>query len=303
MKKNLIILILISISNFGFSQNKKEQIEILKKSLDSLQIESDKNIKSLSEKSKILISTIDSLKVEISKKSSLIQNQTEENIDLKAKVLFVEKEKETLLSEISKIKVQLDESKKSLDQFKLKFIQYKDSLVKINSIDKNFLISKNTVGQFVIGSKIPISSDFLIEKKSKNYNPESNIDGFYYIISQNGKKLLEIEMEYNFNTNKNSDKISAIGIFSDKFKTDKGIGINSTLQEVSKKYTKNKITRQDYINQNELLTEECGIYFHLEDKGFVGINRDDGEGVMNCNLKDFKTETKIISIFVNKCTN
>lgn len=260
--------------NFGFSQNKKEQIAILSYSMDSL-----KSL--LSDERKIF-------KAKIDEQDYLIQKLNDQVELQKAEI-------ENQSAEINRTKGLLTQKTKEIDLLKLK-------IKELITIPEKYLIQSGSVGYFKIGHTIPASIDgFTISKKYRiEVYGDEEIREAYFVVYENGIEMLQIELAQITYSHKQTDKIGQIIILSEKFKTKEGIGLNSKLEDIIQVYNISKIVYstnhwEKYGGDIEI-SNLANCFLSLDKGGFVGHFLDEGEGHMYAKISDFKPETLIKSI-------
>lgn len=164
-----------------------------------------------------------------------------------------------------------------------------------------YLITQQGVGIFKLGEKIPAQTDGYTLKKTveKVFEEGSELEIPIILVSENGTEMLKIEMVYDYNTDSYSDKIGFITILSDKFKTDKKIGIQSTIADFKTAYP-DASAWFTYVSNKFVMESK-----QLKDVQFLLSNEDYTKGqvifdsdMTPINLSDFKKEAKIQSILM-----
>jgi hypothetical protein len=178
----------------------------------------------------------------------------------------------------------------------------KDSY-KAPKIDKNYIIKNNAAGIIKIGNYIPFpnfSDDYTIIKSSQvRMTEEGPFEEPVYIFSQQGKEMLNLLLKYDNNTERYTENIGEIIVLSDKYKTSKGIGVNSSIEEFIVKYPKYKIWYTYVSGMYVIECSDLNVQFILNEKDFIGkLNITDI--MTNLKLSDFKRGSKIMKIRIIK---
>lgn len=116
-------------------------------------------------------------------------------------------------------------------------------------------------------------------------------------VLDKNEELLQIEFQYDLKQNSYNDKISEITISNNKFKTDKNIGVESTITEFINSYPNYQIWYTYISNRFIIQSKDSKIQFILDNKNFIG-NQDSLYENDSVELKkeDFLSNTKIIEI-------
>lgn len=105
------------------------------------------------------------------------------------------------------------------------------------------LIANGKVGGFKIGYPIPeTSKKFGIEKSQQTRMTEGGpSEEIIYVVSENGRKQFILKPQFDPQKNGFNNRIGEIMVISEKYKTNEGIGVNSTIAEFQKTYPNFKI--------------------------------------------------------------
>jgi vacuolar-type H+-ATPase subunit I/STV1 len=298
MKTKILITILTSciFSTSTFGQNKKKQIEILNSKVDSLKNEiviRDNQMQEYVKQSKLQIENLESeveKKVQtIVQKEQTIKSSTEKNAQLE--------------SEISKYKQQIDKQTEEINRLSNLLIKKEEELEKIkNPITSDYLIDlKNkSVGSFKVGDKMPTSSNiFSFTKKTIDHSTDEGIEKVpIYSVLENKVEVLQLWSQYNYETDKYSNNIGEIQILAPQFKTDKGIGVKSTIEEFVKAYPQ-AIIEYSYICGCVWLQVDKNndaFQFHLEKNSILDSSKLGYSAFDNLKLTNIKKGSKIKSV-------
>lgn len=166
------------------------------------------------------------------------------------------------------------------------------------SFGGNYLVSDKSAGIFKIGYQIPfsnISGKYRIRKETQKRITEGPVVETIYIASENGNDILQLKPAYNFNKASYTQKIEEIIIFSEKFRTVKGIGINSTIDDFIKVYPDYRIWYTYVSGMYVIESKEIKAQFILNKKDFTGKIEITSDMIM-LKKADFKSDAKILKI-------
>jgi uncharacterized protein YdeI (BOF family) len=157
----------------------------------------------------------------------------------------------------------------------------------------DFPITAKNVGAFVLGETIPESVTGFERKKETRTGEEAS-EYIVYVYYSEGEKALEIQPAYS--NDKETDKIGDIVIFSGKFRTDNGLRVGSTIEDLAKAYPAFSLG-YSYISDRFWFEQESGeIQFDLDKNSFIGKQNLSGSDWVEIPIKDFKPGTKVTSI-------
>lgn len=161
----------------------------------------------------------------------------------------------------------------------------------------NYRVSDKSAGDFKIGDPIPSPSSEPLNIKSETRTETAEGETYeetIYMISRNGEALLELLSGYN-ETGDETNNIGEIVVFSAQFKTAKGIGIGSTLEEFIKTYPKYKLWYTYVSGMYVVETEGLAVQFILSADDFTGKTEITSDMIM-LNPSDFKPNAKIVKL-------
>lgn len=152
-------------------------------------------------------------------------------------------------------------------------------------------IGNHNAGQFVIGKKTPknLAENISITYKTRSKSEEGyTFTENYAVVTKNKNKLLTCIL------NKEDSTIVNISIFSDVFKTDKKIGINTTIEDFTTAYPDYTILFSYVSDQFVIATTTLKNRFILDEEDFIGDkNALYKSDYIPLKTKDFKTNSKI----------
>lgn len=162
--------------------------------------------------------------------------------------------------------------------------------------NEKHLIKVIGVDEFIIGKKLPYDLNHYKFLKTTKTVEETIEEPVVKVISETDT-LVEISFNYDYEKELFTDKISEINILNKMYKTNKDIRVGSTISEFTEKYKDYKLWFT-YISQRFIIEskDKKNIQFELCANGYIG-KKDLMDGDMvKLELKDFKKETKIVSI-------
>ncbi len=167
-------------------------------------------------------------------------------------------------------------------------------------LDSLFLIRPQQVGNIKSGQRvadIEVAAPFKKEKHQEIANMEGEEIAFdYTLIKEGNEKLVQLEWQ--------SGHIIDMYIFSEKYRTEKEIGVGSTLQELVDAYPTNHQLWYTYVSSDHPVikqemvvfetSELTGIQFLINNKGYSKgkkIPIDTDQTILQIN--DFDPQTKV----------
>jgi hypothetical protein len=165
---------------------------------------------------------------------------------------------------------------------------------------ENYLIKENFAGQFAVGQRIPFPADNIQKKFLTIITEEGETKEPVYVVTENKQEIMQIIPQYDYEKGIYNDNIGEIIILSDKFKTAKGIGVNSTIKEFAEKYPIFFIW-YSYISDMYVIETKSvdNVQFLLDETDFIGELEISGDMTL-LKLSDFKPNAKISRIRILK---
>ncbi len=159
------------------------------------------------------------------------------------------------------------------------------------------LITKNAVGKFRIGRTVPgresVAPLTISREKITTTTEEGPYEETVYVLKDKEKILLQIKPEFDYETMQYNQKTAEIIVFSDHFLTEKGIGVNSTLEDFLTAYPDYKLWYTYVSGMFVLETTEPGLQFILDPKHFKGDVSNATSEITTLEPTDFKSGAKI----------
>ena len=188
---------------------------------------------------------------------------------------------------------QKDSAPAEVDSSSTSRVEEKDS----SAEGQGFLIKGHSAGEFKIGAPIPTSlEDYTISREQQvRTTEEGPTEETVITVSRGNEKILEILPAIDLNTGESTEDIGEMRIFSEQFRTEKGIGVNSTLEEFIQAYPEYKIWYTYVSDMYVVETEEVEAQFLLKAEDFTGEMKVDS--VMTPLEKgDFKEGARIAKV-------
>ncbi len=112
-------------------------------------------------------------------------------------------------------------------------------------------------------------------------------------VMENDIEILQLSFAYDSSNEKFTNKIGEILIFTDKFRTNKDIGVNSTIEDFISTYSKYFIWYTYISNSYIIQTKESNIQFLLDEKSYIGKNDLYDSDMAELKKEDFEKNSKI----------
>lgn len=171
------------------------------------------------------------------------------------------------------------------------FAQNKPLFKTFKSGDVCYTIGDKYAGEFILGDDIP-EQKYLEHFKVRKAN---NQNGDYYLISDNGKDVIKLIPKQVQSGDKTTEIIKEIIVIADKFKTPRGISVNTKIEDLIRAYPSCHI---DYLKNEDMIILESD-----ETKAKFLISKSDFKGEINANspiakldISQFKPHAKIVEV-------
>ncbi len=113
------------------------------------------------------------------------------------------------------------------------------------------------------------------------------------IIGENNNDLLWLKPGILTGTETYNSTISEIQIVSPKYKTDKGIGIGSTVSDFMVAYPLARVWYTYVSNMYVIETDDVKVQFVLSESDFTGVKPEITSEISTLQVSDFKPDAKI----------
>ena len=213
------------------------------------------------------------------------------------------KEKELLEKEIELLKKEKEllKNEKSENEINQPLVDKDENKKEQINIDRNYLLLDKAVGKFKIGSSIPfpeISDDYKINKETQTrMTEEGPEEETVYIVLKDGKEIMQLKPEYDYNSGQYTQKIGEILLTSSFVKTLEGVGVGSTIEDFIIQYPDYKFWYTYVSGMYVLESNNINGQFILNEKDFVGklnITSD----MITLKKSDFNEGSEILKIRV-----
>ncbi len=164
-------------------------------------------------------------------------------------------------------------------------------------ISADQLITGESVGKFRIGRSIPGKESVAPYQLSRETLTTTTEEGPYeetvYVLKDKEKVLLHFKPEFDYEIMQYNQKIGEIIVFSELFRTEKGIGVQSTVEDFIRNYPDYKLWYTYVSGMFVIENAELGAQFILDQKDFKGdVSNADSE-ITTLDISDFKAGAKI----------
>lgn len=163
-----------------------------------------------------------------------------------------------------------------------------------NPAPTNFTLKSNQAGPFIIGDAIPDSSEQFAIQKEQRPGPEGTPpQQTIYIVSQQGNKLAMLTPKYDSENQSYTNTIAEIMVLSDRFKTEEGIGVGSTIEEFTSSYTDYNLWYTYVSDRFVLETSQHSMQFLLQKKDYAGGEINFESEITPLKIDNFNSESTI----------
>jgi len=164
----------------------------------------------------------------------------------------------------------------------------------------NLLITSKQVGIFKIGEKFPFTQAkaLFIDVRKENqirYTEDGQDNETNVIFTFGDEDLIKVQAHYDYKTNTYTDKIGEIHVVSDQFKTEKGVGVGTTIRTFISKYPDYRLWYTYVSGMYVIESKQLKAQFLLEEEDFIGKMNVSGDMTI-LKKSDFKEGAQIKSI-------
>ena len=208
---------------------------------------------------------------------------------LEKEIELLKKEKELLQEQHTKEK----NASPLVDQDEIKIEEVED--------DKQYKLLDQSVGKFKIGSPIPFpstSDDYKINKETQTrMTEEGPEEETIYSVIIEGKEMMQLQLEYDYNTGQYTQEIAEIILTSSVVKTQGGIGVGSTIEDFIEQYPDYDLWYTYVSGMYVIETKDVKAQFILNEEDFIGKLNITGD-MITLKKSDFKPGAKILKVRV-----
>lgn len=157
-----------------------------------------------------------------------------------------------------------------------------------------FSLKSNQAGPFTIGDTIPDSSEqFTVRKEQRPGSEGMPRQQTVYLVSQNGANLVMLTPGYDPESQSYTNTITEIIALSDRFKTEDGIGVGSTIDEFTSTYSDYKLWYTYVSDRFVLETPQHDMQFLLQEKDYTGGEINFESEITPLKIENFDSESTI----------
>jgi len=161
--------------------------------------------------------------------------------------------------------------------------------------EKKYLITEKGVHGLFIGDSIPEKLENYKLAKSVKIVEEGNEEPIVN-LTENNVELLQISFEFNQEKRHFSNKIGEILIKDKRFRTEKNIGVESTISDFISTYS-NYYIWYTYISAIYVIqSKDMKIQFILDENGYIGKKNLMENDRIELKQEDFSSNTRIVRI-------
>lgn len=158
----------------------------------------------------------------------------------------------------------------------------------------NYTLSGKRAGDFTVGAPIPTPTamdSYTVKKEQETRTAEGETyEETYYVITAAGEELVHLLPDPG-----NTDTIGEIVVISPRYKTDKNIGVDATVEAFMKAYPEHKLWYTYVSDMYVIETDAATGQFILDASGFTGKVKVKSD-MTTLKSGDFKKDTKIKKI-------
>ena len=175
-----------------------------------------------------------------------------------------------------------------------------DTVVVENEPADKFLIRDQQAGPFKIGDELPGPATMMkyqmrIEQQTRN-TEEGPTTEQVTVIGESDIDLLWLKPGLLTSDPNYTNTINEINVISEKYKTDRSIGIGSTLAEFIRAYPDARVWYTYVSGMYVLETDQVKVQFLLNEADYTGEKPEVESEITPLELNDFKQEAEIKSI-------
>lgn len=214
-----------------------------------------------------------------------------------------DKAKELLEKEIELLKKEKEllQHPKPENENKQSLVDKEESKSEQIKIDRNYLLLDKSVGKFKLGNPIPFpetSDDYKITKETQiRMTEEGPSEQTVYIVLKDGREVMQLQPEYDYNTGQYTQNIGEIILTSSVVKTLEGIGVGSTIEDFIAHYPEHKFWYTYVSGMYVLEAKDIQGQFILNEEDFIGKLKITS-ATTTLTKFDFKQGAKILKIRV-----
>ncbi|GEM_PF-273595 len=172
------------------------------------------------------------------------------------------------------------------------------------SVDaRHFLLQEGQAGIFKVDQAIPfdqaVSLSFDISQaKEMKSTPDGMIEEPYYQVFIQEEELIRIKPAYNYETESYSKQIGEMLILSDRYVTNKQVGVGTTIYTFTQKYPNYKLWYTYVSDMYVIQFDDSKLQFLLDSNDFIGQLSFDSD-YTELSIDDFRegAEVKAVRVY------
>ena len=164
-----------------------------------------------------------------------------------------------------------------------------------------YILENRAVGNFKLYNPIPFpetSENYKITKEIQTrMTEEGPSEETVYIVSENGQETMQLKPAFDMGTGEYTNNINEIVLTTSAVKTDKGIGVGSTIEEFILSYPNYRMWYTYVSGMYVIESDDIKAQFILNEADFTGKIEINGD-MSILKKEDFKEGSKIIKVRV-----
>ena len=177
----------------------------------------------------------------------------------------------------------------------------KDIVVEEEKSVTTYILENGAVGKFKLYNPIPFpetSENYKINKEIQTrMTEEGPFEETVYIVSENGQETMQLKPAFDMGTGEYTNNINEIVLTTSVVKTNKGIGVGSTIEEFISSYPNYRMWYTHVSGMYVIESDDIKAQFILNEADFTGKIEIDGD-MSTLKKEDFKEGSKIIKVRV-----
>lgn len=161
--------------------------------------------------------------------------------------------------------------------------------------EKNYLVTDKGVLGLVIGKIMPGTVENFKLTKSIKIVDEGNEEPIIH-LTENNTQLIQIGFLFDQGKGNYSNKIGEIFIKDKRFRTEKNIGVKSTIDDFISAYNNYKIWYTYVSGMFVIQSNDMKIQFILDERGYIGKKNLTESDMVVLKKDDFSSNTRIVKI-------
>lgn len=168
----------------------------------------------------------------------------------------------------------------------------------------DYIFTETSAGPFRLGDPLPGASStcpYEVKKMSRTRMVEGTFEETVYWVYEDGELLMEILPSYDHKIERYVDLIGEIMIISERFRTEEGIGVSSTIGEFLSSYPEYRLWYTYVSDRYVIQPEGSSFQFLLCGQDFSGFPDSSGD-MTEMDISGFKEDAAVQSIRLFRLT-